>query len=396
MIFAEPRAGWSPGFHWLFLALAGSLLPSPLPAQKYGFVARLGRDTLVVEQVTRSPGRLEGRAVARTPRVVFREYVAELAPDGTVRRMTVAVRFLNPPPNVPREQQIAVEFGRDTLPVTIRAGDSTTTLRIPAAGLVVPWIVYGFGTWEQMIAAARQRGGDSVAVTGYGPGGRNTTSTFVRRQSGDSVAIGFFGDVFTAKVDRQGRLLGLNGEGTTIKLLVERVDQVDLEGIAGRFVAAENASGPVASLSLRDTVQAQVGGSDLLLDYGRPSRRGRQILGNVVPFDRVWRTGANAATQLSTTRDLQFEGGLVVPAGKYTVWTLPTTRGVNLIINRQTGQWGTVYDQAQDLGRTSLIVERIDQPVDTFTVRIQSEGSSGRLVMEWDTVRWVAPFRVRP
>ena len=383
-------------FRWLLLALASFLLPSALPAQQYGFIARLGRDTLVVEQVTRSPGRLQGRAVARTPRVVFREYDAELGPDGTVRRITVAVRFLNPPPNVPREQHISVEFGRDTLPVTVRAGDSTSTLRIPAAGLTVPWIVYGFGTWEQMIAVARQRGGDSVAVTGYGPGGRNTTSTFVRRHAGDSVAIGFFGDVFLARVDREGRLLGLNGERTTIKLLVERVDQIDVEGIAGRFVAAENASGPVPALSLRDTVQAQVGGSDVLVDYGRPSRRGRPIFGNVVPFDQVWRTGANAATQFSTTRNLEFEGGLVVPAGKYTLWTLPTTRGVSLILNRQTGQWGTVYDPAQDLGRTPLIVERIDQPVDTFTVRIQQEGNGGRLIMEWDTVRWVAPFRVRP
>jgi hypothetical protein len=383
-------------FRWLLLALASSLLPSALPAQQYGFIARLGRDTLVVEQVTRSPGRLQGRTVARTPRVVFREYSAELAPDGTVRRMMVAVRFLNPPPNVPREQHISVEFGRDTLPVTVRSGDSTSTLLIPGAGLTVPWIVYGFGTWEQMIRAAKQRGGDSVAVTGYGPGGRNTTSTFVRRHTGDSVAIGFFGDVFLARVDREGRLLGLNGERTTIKLLVERVDQVDVEGIAGRFVAAENASGPVAALSLRDTAQAQVGGSDVLVDYGRPSRRGRPIFGNVVPFDQVWRTGANAATQFSTTRNLEFEGGLVVPAGKYTLWTLPTTRGVSLILNRQTGQWGTVYDQAQDLGRTPVIVERIDQPVDTFTVRIQQEGSGGRLIMEWDTVRWVAPFRVRP
>ncbi|HEX9895993.1 MAG TPA: DUF2911 domain-containing protein [Gemmatimonadales bacterium] len=372
------------------------LAPSmALGQQSYGFIARLGRDTLVVERVTRSANRLEGQVVSRTPRVVMRHYVADLAPDGTVRRIGVSVRTPNPAPNAPREQHVTVEFGRDTLPVTIRIGDSTTTLRVAARGLAMPWIVYGYGTYEQIFMAARKRGGDSVAVTGYQPGGRNIAPTYVRRQGSDSVALGFFGDAVVARVDREGRLLGLNAEGTTVKVRVERLNDVDVQGIGQRFAATEASTGAPAALSLRDTVRASVSGSDLLLDYGRPARRGRQIFGQLVPFDKVWRTGANAATQFSTTRDLEFEGGLVVPAGKYTLWTLPTTSGVSFIVNKQTGQWGTVYDSAQDLGRVPLRVEKVDQPLEIFTMLVEPGTAGGRVVMEWDTTRWIASFKVR-
>ena len=72
-------------------------------------------------------------------------------------------------------------------------------------------------------------------------------------------------------------------------------------------------------------------------------------MGELVPYDKVWRTGANAATTLKTTAALDF-GGTLVPAGTYTLYTLPGEKGWKLILNKQTGQWGTQYDQAQDLG----------------------------------------------
>lgn len=377
--------------------LGAVLAPVPLLSQQsasYGFIGRLGRDTLVVEQVTRSAGRIESRSVGRTPQVVTRHWVADLAPDGTVRRMVLTVTPAVPPANAPREQTLTIDFGPDSLAVAVRAGDSTRTLKVAARGPVVPWLIYSYASYELLARAARKQGGDSVNLAIYSPGSRQAGSTWVRRLGADSMAIGFFGDPIRARVDAEGGLLGMSGEATTIKMVVSRVPAVDVDAAARAFVAAQ-ASGPVSALSPRDTARATAGSAEVWVDYGRPAARGRQILGNVVPWDAVWRTGANAATQLSTSRDLEFEGGLVVPAGKYTLWTLPTRGGVSLIVNRQTGQWGTEYQAAQDLGRVAMTVERNATPVEVFTVRVESGPGGGRLVMEWDTARWVAAFRVR-
>lgn len=360
--------------------------------QSYGFIARLGRDTLVVERVTRTADRLEGTVVSRTPRVLIRRYSAELAPDGTVRRFDVTTTVPNAGPNTPREQVVSVDFGADSLAVTMRAGDSTRTLKVAAGGLALPWYVYAYGTWEQMFIVARRRNADSLSVTGYTPGSRTTNRTFVRRHPGDSLAVGLFGDVMAARVSPEGRLSGMNGDRTTVKVRVERLEQVDVEAIAARFTAEEAAAGVASALSPRDTVRATIGGAEIVVDYGRPSRRGRQILGQVVPWNAVWRTGANEATQFTTSRDLVFEGGVTLPAGAYTLWTLPAPESVALIINRQTGQWGTQYDGSRDLARIPMKVEATADPVERFTIRVEPVSGGGRLIVEWDRFRWIANF----
>src|SRR5437016_1994559 len=89
---------------------------------------------------------------------------------------------------------------------------------------------------------------------------------------------------------------------------------------------------------------AVIGGKEVKIDYSAPSMRGRKIFGELVPYGTVWRTGANAATTLITGVDLDVKG-LKVPKGKYTLFSLPTEGGLTLIVNKQTGQWGTKHDE---------------------------------------------------
>jgi len=174
-----------------------------------------------------------------------------------------------------------------------------------------------------------------------------------------------------------------------------RLDEVDLAAVESAFLARERQSQGQVVLSGRDTVEATVAGVDLIVDYGRPSKRGREIFGRVVPFDAVWRTGANAATQFRTSRALRV-GEHTIPAGMYTLFTLPTAEGATLIVNRQTGQWGTEYDGSQDLVRLPLQVERLDEPVEMFTIAVEpAQGRSGTLVLTWDRTRWILPFTVQ-
>jgi hypothetical protein len=110
----------------------------------------------------------------------------------------------------------------------------------------------------------------------------------------------------------------------------------------------------------------------------------------------VWRTGANAATQFSTSAPITV-AGISVPAGTYTLWTIPRANGADLIINKQSGQWGTEYNRAQDLGRASLKTETLGAPVERFTISIvAADAQRGTLAMEWGPFRWSAPIKNQP
>jgi hypothetical protein len=115
--------------------------------------------------------------------------------------------------------------------------------------------------------------------------------------------------------------------------------------------------------------------------------KGRKIMGELVPYGKVWRTGANEATTLTTEGDIDI-GGAKVPAGTYTLYTLPSEGTWKLIINKQTGQWGTVYNQDQDLARVDMTKEEIVVPVEQFVIALdQDNNNSADLSMEWEKTR---------
>jgi len=126
-------------------------------------------------------------------------------------------------------------------------------------------------------------------------------------------------------------------------------------------------------------------GKTVSIQYNRPSMRGRKIFGGLVPYNEVWRTGANAATSLKSDVALTI-GGANVPAGSYTLYTLPGPTSWKLIINKQTGQWGTEYNQAQDLVRVDMKVGQISSPLEQFTISFdKTGGAAATLKLEWDT-----------
>jgi hypothetical protein len=125
-------------------------------------------------------------------------------------------------------------------------------------------------------------------------------------------------------------------------------------------------------------------GKTVTIDYSRPSMRNRKIFGGLVPYDKVWRTGANAATSLKTDVALNI-GGTNVPAGSYTLYTLPGQSRWMLIVNKQTGQWGTKYDQGQDLARIPMKVSQASSPMEQFTISLDKSGDdSATLKLAWE------------
>jgi hypothetical protein len=142
-------------------------------------------------------------------------------------------------------------------------------------------------------------------------------------------------------------------------------------------------------LSPRDSVFCLVDTNMIFVNYGRPSMRGRKIMGGLVPWNTVWRTGANEATHFKTNYDMML-GGVPVPRGTFTLWTLPSPNGWKIILNKQTGQWGTNYDERQDYARFDAVVEQMSVPVETLTVVFDATGKiSGKLKLMWErTLVW--------
>ncbi|HWW23096.1 MAG TPA: DUF2911 domain-containing protein [Edaphobacter sp.] len=132
------------------------------------------------------------------------------------------------------------------------------------------------------------------------------------------------------------------------------------------------------------TATVSLNGRDVTINYSAPSMRGRKIMGGLVPFDKVWRTGANEATTFVNQGDLKI-GPAKVPAGSYTLYTLPDSTRWLLIINKQTGQWGTVYDQSKDLVRIPMHSKTLSTPQEKMSITFENTvGNITELHIRWE------------
>ncbi len=133
-------------------------------------------------------------------------------------------------------------------------------------------------------------------------------------------------------------------------------------------------------------------GKIVTIDYNQPSLRGRHVGAELAPYGKVWRTGANPATTLKTEVNLKI-GDLAVPAGTYTIYSVPSATTWKLIINKQTGQWGTVYNQDQDLGRTDMKKGPSPAaPVEVFTIKFENtKGKKTELHLIWENTDVFVP-----
>ena len=129
------------------------------------------------------------------------------------------------------------------------------------------------------------------------------------------------------------------------------------------------------------------GGRTIKTDYSSPRAKGRKIYGDLVPFGQVWRTGANDATTFVTSADVQV-GSKDVPAGKYTIFTIPNADKWTLIVNKKTGEWGIPYKyESDEVARVDMKVSKLPSPVENFTIAYDKTGNGCTLLMDWETTR---------
>lgn len=358
------------------LALAAAA--TQLSAQSASLLYKLGKDTLAVEQYTRAATSLTGEMVQRSGMSVVRVlYSVTLGKDG--RPVTASIKRLQGDGTVPPNTFTEVRFtvGADSIVREVVFADSTQRRAFAARQAMINFPTFVYGPTE-LLAAIRKAGGATDSIPALGAGGGLGYTGFTPA-GGDTVRLRGGAYAMVLRFDAANRLQLVDGSGTTNKSVAVRGGGgLDIAGMA-------RAMKPTGALSARENVRAAFGpGGMVVIDYGRPQVRERTVWGGtLVPFDSVWRAGANDATHLFTTRTLTM-GSLTLAPGMYTLWVQHTRSGTFLIVNSKTGQWGTQYDPAQDLGRVPMQVAPAPNHVEEFSITVKAQGPArGVIEMAW-------------
>ncbi len=382
----------------LFVTTLGTALlaatPTSASAQFASLVYRLGKDTVAIEQFTRSATGMTGEMVQRSGAAVARyQYKITLAKNG--RPTTASIKRLNAdgslPPNTPSDTRFTVTA--DSIVRETVFADSTPRRAFAATQAMINFPTFIYGPTELLATLAKSKAAvDSIPALGLTG---NLGVTGITSAGGDSLRLRGGAYAMLLRFDANQRLQSVDGSFTTNKSVGTRgAGSLDLAALAKSMK-------PTGTLSLRETARGAFGqGGMVLVDYGRPSVRDRTVWGGtLVPFDTVWRTGANDATHLFTSRTLTM-GDVVVPPGAYTLFVQHTRTGTWLLVNKQVGQWGTVYSAANDLGRVPMQMSATPSHVEEFTIVVRAiNPTRGAIEMSWGPGMVSVPFTataVRP
>lgn len=361
--------------------------PAPFPDDNAGFVTTLGADTVALEVFTIRGNTLDAEVVARTPRTSVRRVT--MSWDGAGRVTSYETRVRQPSDH--RDSARAVTtfaFAADSISVTNASPARSQTSRMANGGVSTVLTLPAYSTLA-VVARNALALGDTLMMVQFG---NDALPYTVRLVSPGiySMTAPMLGTVLV-QLDALGRVHQIDGSKSPLGSFVQRVSTVNLPAWISDYAARDAAGTGLGPLSPADSVRAAVGNASVAINYQRPSKRGREIFGTVVPYGAVWRTGANSATSFTTSRDLMI-GGVRVPAGAYTLWSVPNRDSWHLVVNQQTGQWGTDYNADRDLARIPMTVERLASPVEQFTIDI----ANGRLSLAWDGMRAWVPIAVAP
>lgn len=351
------------------------------------FVTMLGNDTLAVEQFVKTDSAITTRVILRSPEVQISTYILHFDEQGGVESM---VQTAHSPVNGFSEDGVTVRSimkEGDSLGVRILRDEKYITYRAPFEDRVLPFIDMVHWPYELAFNKAAEADQDTI-IQPFLSGNRILDFTIAQIDE-DSMTIRHpFRGVMGVQVDSDGDIEHLDASLTTRKLKVYRTDALDMDALANRF-----GNRPVGELSGAVSAKFSINGTDFTVEFGSPQKRGRELFGGIVPYGEVWRTGANRATHFSTSSDLRF-GDLEVPAGEYTLFSIPEADGGTLIINNETGQNGNSYDESQDLGRVPMEVSTKDEVTEVFTITVDETDEGGRINLIWGDTIYSSDFLI--
>lgn len=354
------------------------------------FVTRLGDDTLAVERFSFSPTGLDVLAAIRVPATHLVRYRGELDRRGNLRSLMVLEYDPMNPPSAGGQPTGGARFTYDADGVLVEGENDRGEFSFEAATDSTALPFFETIHWPFELALVRRAAGGTGDTIPMITGRRAIPFVFSRVGEGRMQVRHPFRGTMEVQVNDDGGILTLDASGTTRKLRVQRVDALLVAELARDYARRDAAGRGIGALSGRGEATGEIDGASVAVDYGVPRKRGREIFGALVPFGEVWRTGANRATHLTTDRALTVAGARV-PAGTYTLFTIPGPDRWTLIINSATDINGTAYDSDQDFARVPMEVRPLDDAVQELTILVDPEGY---LRIRWD--RTEAFVRMRP
>ena len=351
------------------------------------FVTKLGDDTLAVEQFLETESGMAATVILRSPDTRFSKYTLDLDETGGIERM----QRTDYPPSVGFSgegalTQSIVRQG-DSLSIDFYGENESRSYMAPYEPGVLPFIDMVHWPFELAFNSAVATGQDTVNQPLLS--GNRISNFIIADIEGDSMTIRHpFRGVMGVNVDTEGNIQHLDAGLTTRKLKVNRANSIDMNALADRY-----AQNPIGELSGAVSAEYTIGNANFRVDYGSPQKRGRDLFGGIVPYGERWRTGANRATHFYTSSDIQI-GDLDIPAGEYTIFTIPEEDGGTMIINSETGQNGNSYDESQDFGRVPMQVEQTDEMTEAFTITVEETDEGGRLNLIWGNTVYYVNFSI--
>jgi len=377
-------------FH-LVTFMCAAAIAAPAKAQRSTYVGTLGRDTLSLEQVVRSSGSITGDWISLYGGIMVHHYELTLRPDGTVSRYQLNLHRLSGKV----DGDIDIRFVDDSMIVRNAAGEELRA----QVGEAFPMFTSTMGPIDLILTRARAGGRDSsftATVGAFGPYRRGGMPIVFFH--GDSVRFGNPRAPLVARIDAGGHVLGMSARATTTRTETRRVADFDVFAAAAHFPNVADSVGitGVPAISPRDTVRTTIGAASVMIDYGRPAVRGRKVFSHGVLGDTIWRTGANAATQFVTTRDL-IVGGDTLRAGAYSLWTRvsPDDSSYRLLFNTQTGQWGTEHHPERDVLSVPLSRSALQSAAERLTIRLANGERTSQFRLEWANTALTIPMTSR-
>lgn len=359
------------------------------------YVFCLGKDTVAYEQYTRNKELIEGQILSLYPRLTINQFRLFLGADGTIKQFETESSYFT-------AGKISAPFMRkngsieDTIVTqqAFRNGkvDSFFSGKFNIIRGSVPVLDNNdVAMFEQMLLYASMSGKDSLALNRFTNGPGKSYIKKINKELYESKV--FFFPVFLKLKD--GEIISVDATSSTIKTIAKRTYAIDFEKLKNTLAEKEKADGFAGLVSPVDTFKTSFKNTDFQITYSRPYKRGRVIFGNIVPWNMVWRLGANFATHFSTSKELRF-GDFILPAGRYTIWMIPKQgKDISeLVINKGVNIFGTQYDKAKDVIRLPMQTTLLTNLIEQLSIEVKETNEGGEIIIQWDDLQAKLPFKI--
>lgn len=370
-------------FFWLFFYF--SLTQAQMLHDKRGgLIYTLGKDTTAIGDYELKGYNFAITVADLTEAVTVSRLAGTFFPNGELK--TASGNMYKPVAG--KDSQVLVSYKlyyeNDTTYMEIRRNNTVITRKYPVRIMVANAL--GGYTLVYMPALlvnfAPEKNGDSLLSHHIV---FNSARNFLIRKvsAGQYSAGSSVMGMFSLSLDKKGDLRSIDGTGTSWNINGTVVPTLNMDSVITANVAKDQRHPHAAIVNKLDSVQTVIGGAMIKIRYSRPAVRGRVIYGEVVPYDRFWRTGADAATKLTLSQAIYFNGK-ELPAGEYSIFTLPSKNGWTILFNKESNIWGTEYKAENDILRVPMSTAALPESVELLTIAIVPTDKGGRIEVSWE------------